>query len=114
MTTNGSDDEQQPVRVITRVIVLPRPEDRSKDGSAFSEWFYKLAVMNDATAKMEDKLLLWCLMKAGMWRMPIGSIQDMLLQELADRLYPEFDGINVIWTEYGWSTSEGEIRYVED
>jgi hypothetical protein len=76
------------------------------------EWFYKLAIFSDELAKMDDHQLLWCLMKSRIWKRPIGSTEDMILQELSDRLYPEFDGEKVIWTESGWITPDGEIRYV--
>ncbi|HKX31224.1 MAG TPA: hypothetical protein VJ302_26275 [Blastocatellia bacterium] len=116
MSNNGSSDKSRRSWVNTGIVASIAPKDRRQEQpiQSVAEWFYKLAIFNDALTKMDDRQLLWCLMKSRLWERPIGSTEDMILQELADRLYPEFDGENVIWQPWGWLTPTGEIRYVND
>ena len=100
--------------VNTGIVVSIAPKHRRPEPPRqnVGEWFYRLAVFNNELARMDDRQLLWCLMKSRLWEQPIGSTEDMILQELTDRLYPEFDGENVSWEPWGWMTPNGEIRYV--
>ena len=45
--------------------------------------------------------------------MNIGSIEDNIVGEISDRLYPEYDGEKVTFQDYGWKTPEGDIVYVK-
>lgn len=63
----------------------------------------------------DDKRLVWSLYAAFCQVTQLGSAAARVLTLIAKRLYPEFDGRNVRWEEWGWSLPDGqEIRYDTD
>lgn len=64
--------------------------------------------------KMDNKKLLWLLMQTTLWKNLKGmmDIESLILEEISERLYPEFDGASVFYTDTGWKTPEGEINYI--
>ena len=66
----------------------------------------------DRIRKMDNKELAFCLLKSDCYnQLPMNSPESLLIDEIVDRLYPEFDGETVTFEEWGWNTPEGEIRY---
>lgn len=62
--------------------------------------------------KMSNPELLWRMKKfVNSLDLPIDSDIDVMFEVIADRLYPEYDGENVTWTETGWITPRGSIDY---
>lgn len=64
-------------------------------------------------AAMDNRELLWRLMRTPFWNvLDIDSIEDAMLDEVARRLYPEFDSDLVQATETGWITPDGVVDYM--
>ena len=70
---------------------------------------YKRAKEN--VGRIDDKMLLWLLRSTVLLDVPVFSYQFALVDELEDRLYPEYDGDKVRLEDFGWSTPEGLIIY---
>jgi len=60
---------------------------------------------------IDDKMLLWCLKGTALLDVPMFSYQAALIDELEDRLFPEYDGDKVKLEDFGWSTPDGLIIY---
>lgn len=60
---------------------------------------------------VEDKMLLWCLKGTVLLDVPMFSYQSALIDELEDRLFPEYDGDKVKLEDFGWRTPDGLIIY---
>jgi hypothetical protein len=68
----------------------------------------------EALRKADSRKILWLAMHTPPWmECPMFSTHADVLAEVECRLYPEYDGDKVKFTEWGWSTPEGEIRYVK-
>jgi hypothetical protein len=76
------------------------------------QWFDDVVERQRKIEKMDNRELLWWLMRSKVSGFPLDSIESALLEEVSNRLYPEFDGEKVVWMDYGWQTPEGEIRYL--
>lgn len=61
--------------------------------------------------RLDDKMLLWLLRSTVLLDVPMFSYQSALVDELEDRLYPEYDGDTVRLEDFGWSTPDGLIIY---
>ncbi len=61
--------------------------------------------------KIDDKMLLWLLRGTVLLDVPMFSYQAALVDELEDRLFPEYDGDKVRLEDFGWSTPDGLIIY---
>jgi hypothetical protein len=61
---------------------------------------------------MDNRELAW-------WLLNTHALQDAtptdeaIIEEAVHRLYPKWNGRDVQVTEYGWSTPEGDVRYVK-
>ncbi len=76
----------------------------------------RLRVYLSVSKKMEavdDRKLLWLLKTTIFLPLDIEafSCQDALVGILDDRLYPEYDGKNVLFEDWGWSTPDGPLIY---
>jgi hypothetical protein len=60
---------------------------------------------------VDDRMLLWLLKGTVLLDVPMFSYQSALIDELEDRLYPEYDGDTVQLEDFGWSTPDGLIIY---
>lgn len=58
---------------------------------------------------IDDKMLLWLLLGTVLLDVPMFSYQSALIDELEDRLYPEYDGDKVKMEPFGWRTPDGLI-----
>jgi len=64
-------------------------------------------------AKMDNAELLWWMKSfVNTLDLRIDSNADAMFHAIEDRLYPEYDGENVTWSETGWDTPEGPVDYV--
>lgn len=43
----------------------------------------------------------------------LGTRDEAIFCEIAERLFPEYDGEKVTWEQYGWNTPDGSIEYVD-
>lgn len=80
----------------------------------FVELFERLFAVRDRVSQIDDRELLWLVTKfliKGSDSFEIGGYQEALLNELEDRLYPEYDGDLVKSTDYGWETPDGPLIY---
>ena len=77
--------------------------------------FQTLITMVERSKKLENmdnKKLLWIAKKLGICdEIEVFSPLDDVWAEIENRLYPEYDGIEITWEEWGWKTPDGEIRY---
>lgn len=74
----------------------------------------EIDIFNRAKSRMEkidDKMLLWLLKGTVLLDVPMFSYQAALVDEIEDRLYPEYDGDTVKMEDFGWSTPAGLIIY---
>jgi hypothetical protein len=64
---------------------------------------------------IDNRMLLWllkeCLLNKITDELDGLSYQAALVDELEDRLYPEYDGEKVMMTDWGWQTPEGDLVY---
>lgn len=70
---------------------------------------YKRA--KEKMARIDDKMLLWLLKGTTLLDVPVFTYQSALVDELEDRLFPEYDGDKVKLEDFGWSTPDGLIIY---
>lgn len=78
--------------------------------------FEKMIKARISLSKTDNKKLVWMLLHTIFWEEKIEplSVEEYIIEEMSDRLFPEYDGEKVVPTEYGWSTPEGEIRYIAE
>ncbi len=106
LTTPGSNAASPPV---------PSAAGRRQemDAKEFLDHIFEECRIHEGVAKCDDRKLLWLLLTTPQfkdWPMtgPVSAIRD----EIENRLYPEYDGDKVSFQEWGWSTPDGEVRYV--
>jgi hypothetical protein len=70
-----------------------------------------------AMEAMDDRKLLWLVKRVWLNKLAddfqVLSFQEALLNELENRLYPEYDGDSVTYEDWGWRTPEGPLIYDE-
>lgn len=70
----------------------------------------------ELTTKLQDadnRKILWLAMNTSAWKSAdVVGVEADILAEVENRLYPEYDGDTVSYTEWGWQTPDGEIRYL--
>jgi len=79
------------------------------------EAFQTLLSDNRKLSKMDNKELAWVVLK-------LFSTSDdevlgrkgLVIDEVVNRLYPEWDGDLVEMTQTGWKTPEGEVNYINN
>lgn len=84
------------------------------DAAQFIEHIWEECHLMEAMKDCDDRKLLWLLLSTPQfhdWPMtgPISAIRDAI----ENRLYPEYDGDNVTFEEWGWNTPEGKLEYVK-
>jgi|GEM_PF-4634694 len=74
----------------------------------FMDWMK----LQDHWADMDNRELLWHLKNyVNSLNLDQLGTADSMFSEIENRLYPEYDGENVHWTETGWVTPDGEVNY---
>ena len=94
-------------RSIERIIGQENPE-------RLVEIFERLCERSIKVQHLDNRELLWLVVEfliKDTGNYEIGGYQEALLNELEDRLYPEYDGDKVQRTEYGWATPDGPVIY---
>ncbi|MCK9209211.1 MAG: hypothetical protein M0P61_00105 [Ignavibacteriaceae bacterium] len=78
--------------------------------------FKKMVKARMSLSKTDNKKLVWMLLQTAFWNEKIEPLseEEYIIEEMSDRLFPEFDGEKVLLTDYGWATPEGEIRYLAE
>lgn len=83
------------------------------DKDAFAETFSRYMESSSALIDADGRKLLWLFKNMPGLDLPADfSPAAAVINAIEDILYPEYDGDNVIMTEHGWSTPEGEINYL--
>lgn len=68
--------------------------------------------VQDKFNSMDNKELCWNSINfANSLDLDITGSADAMICTIQDRLYPEYDGEKIKWTETGWETPDGEINY---
>ena len=63
----------------------------------------------------DNRKLLWLAKNTKAWKeADLFGVEAGIYAEIENRLYPEYDGENVTFQNWGWLTKEGEIRYLPD
>ena len=62
---------------------------------------------------VDNRMLLWLLKGTVLLDVPMFSYQSALVDELEDRLYPDYDGDTVKMEDFGWRTPEGLVIYTD-
>lgn len=94
--------------------VFPEPQPSVPSGDAAMNLIEDIEIFKRAKEKMghiDDKMLLWCLKGTVLLDVPMFSYQSALIDELEDRLFPEYDGDKVTLEDFGWRTPDGLIIY---
>lgn len=87
--------------------------DQQQACSALERWLKQEMAKSAALAAADNRKILWLAMQTEPWlNCPLMCVQADILAELESRMYPEYDGDTVKFTEWGWQTPEGEIRYL--
>jgi hypothetical protein len=90
-----------------------RSVDQQQDCSALDRCLKQEMAKSAALTAADNRKILWLAMQTAPWlNCPLMSVQADILAELEGRMYPEYDGDSVKFTEWGWQTPEGEIRYL--
>ena len=97
----------------------PRSVDQQQAGSALdlterqADWLRREIDKVSKLKAADNRKILWLAMQTEPWLNcdPMSAAAD-ILAELESRMYPEYDGDSVRFTEWGWQTPEGEIRYL--
>lgn len=64
-------------------------------------------------SKADNRKLAWLLLNCTFIPNLIAfSTDDIIIDEVVKRLYPEYDGEKVQLTNFGWKTPTEEIRYI--
>jgi hypothetical protein len=64
-------------------------------------------------AECDNRKLLWLAMSTKAWmNLEVMGADAAILAEVESRLYPEYDGDKVKFTEWGWDVCGEEVRYV--
>lgn len=92
-------------------------QDKSLDGERL-ERLSAFLVSEVGTQKRVEQmdnreLLFWFNQSDLMANAPFGGFESALLDAIGNRLYPEYDGENVVMEEWGYSTPEGPIVYIK-
>jgi hypothetical protein len=90
-----------------------------------------MALRDELTGEMADRLLrmvkvvgalhdadnaklVWLLTQTETYQRAALSLDGDILDAIATRLYPDFDGETVLCEEWGWRTPTGDIVYRQD
>lgn len=75
--------------------------------------FVKHITTMDGLKNCDNKKLVWLVMQTEFFKdAPALGVEAAIIDELLNRLYPEWDGENVTIEDWGWQTPNGEIRYI--
>jgi hypothetical protein len=91
-----------------KVRVAAMSNDEKDD---FVKFIFNEAKISERVAKMDNRELLWWVVKVLVKDVSLMGVESHLLTALEDRLFPEYDGEKVQITETGWKTPNGEITY---
>ena len=76
------------------------------------EFFADMVHLYIALADADNRKLAWLLLSCPAYAEGTRPSMD-IIAEAVHRLYPEYlDNDAITWQEYGWSTPEGQMRYV--
>lgn len=70
------------------------------------------AYVADLIRRDQNRKLLWLAKQLKGWQTDLFTLDGDILNEIENRLYPEYDGATVTFENWGWNTPEGEIRYL--
>lgn len=63
--------------------------------------------------KANNNKLAWLLLQCPfVAHLEILGKEDLIINEVVERLYPEYDGESIKLADFGWKTQNGEIRYI--
>lgn len=96
-----------------QVTIIKDAFPRTPIGRAWNQWLKREMAKSAALTSADNRKILWLAMQTAPWlNCPLRSTQADILAELESSMYPEYDGDKVTFTEWGWQTPEGEIRYL--
>ena len=76
-------------------------------------WLLGEIELNSKLKEADNRKLLWLAMNTRPWKeRDMIGVETEILNEVENRLYPEYDGETVTFEEWGWKTPDGEIRYL--
>lgn len=95
------------------------PVEGSATGSAKSwskeelSWLLGEIELNTKLKEADNRKVLWLAMNTRLWKeRDMIGLETEILNEVENRLYPEYDGETVTFEDWGWKTPDGEIRYL--
>ena len=76
-------------------------------------WLLGEIELNAKLKESDNRKLLWLAMNTMLWKeRDMIGVETEILNEVENRLYPEYDGETVTFEEWGWRTPDGDVRYL--
>ena len=91
---------------------LRKDVESLEEKDARAEYLTSMMILYLSLRNADNRQLAWLLMSCPAYTEGARLNTDVIA-EAVHRLYPEYrDNDAISWEEYGWSTPEGQVRYV--
>ena len=99
--------------ILTMSTEIPQSTQPADGGNRFIKMLADDARFAGDLAECDNRKLLWLAMSTKAWmNLEVLGADAAILAEVESRLYPEYDGDKVKFTEWGWDVCGEEVRYV--
>lgn len=112
----GHPDIAEAVATEGYSVRLEDPVAEEERNARFADILIQDMQQSECLAKADDKKLLWLIINMlEEWRgqQHVMGVNLAILDQLENRLYPEYDGENVRMTDTGWITPDGPVDYIK-